>query len=66
MSFWPPVCPLMKPAQNLQKNSPADLEKQTAIASKDKGIFLTELLLCQQSYVSQPPTHFDITCFAHY
>ena len=43
------VCPLTKPLRNLSKNnSPTDLEKQTAIASKDYGIFfLTKPLLCQ-------------------
>ena len=33
--------------KSVKNNSPTDLEKQTAIASKDKGLFLTKLLLCQ-------------------
>ena len=39
----------MKPREICQKNnSPTDSEKQTAVASKDNGIFsLTKPLLCQ-------------------
>ena len=53
MGFWYFVCLLTKPPQNLQKPSPTELDKQTAIASKDKGIFLTKptLLPC----VSETP-----------
>ena len=56
----------MKPLRNLKNiNSPTDSETQTAIASKDNGIFLTKALLCQKLQVSQTPTHFSITRFTH-
>ena len=44
-------------AKSVKNNSPTDSEKQTAIASKDKGLFLTKLLLCQiLSTLVKPPT----------
>ena len=60
------VCPLTKPPRNLSKNnSPTDSEKQTAIASKDNGIFfLTKPLLCQipTMLVKTPPVSALLTC----
>ena len=42
--------------KSVKNNSPTDLEKQTAIASKDKGLFLTKLLLCQiLTMLAKPP-----------
>ena len=50
MGFWYSVCPLTK---YLPKNSPTDLNMQTAIDSKDQGIFLAKPMLCQELYISQ-------------
>ena len=44
-------------AKSVKNNSPTDSEKQTAVASKDKRLFLTKLLLCQilTMLVNPPP-----------
>ena len=44
-------------AKSVKNNSPTDSEKQTAVASKDKGPFLTKLSLCQilTMLVKTPP-----------
>ena len=51
--------------KSVKNNSPTDLEKQTAIASKDKGLFDKAFALSNTYHVSQAPTHFDITHFTH-
>ena len=60
------VCPLTKPPRNLSKNnSPTELEKQTAVASKDKGTFFDKALaLSNTNNVSQDPDHCSVTRFA--
>ena len=43
--------------KSVKNNSPTDSEKQTAVASKDNGIFYTKPLLCQipTTLVKTPP-----------
>ena len=44
-------------AESVKNNSHTDLEKQTAIASKDKGFSLTKLSLCQILATLVKPPH---------
>ena len=50
--------PTMKSVKN---NSPTDSEKQTAIASKDKGFFDKAFALSNTYHISQHPTCFSIS-----
>ena len=54
-------------AKSVKNNSPTDSEKQTAIASMDNGIFffVKAFALSNTYHVSQDPTHFSVTHFAH-
>ena len=54
-------------AKSVKNNSPKDSEKQTAVASKDNGIFfLTKPLLCQllTTLVKTPPASASLTSLA--
>ena len=47
-------------AKSVKNNSPTDSETQTAIASKDKGVFDKAFALSNTYNISQTPTHFGI------
>ena len=48
-------------AKSVKTNSPTDSEKQTAVASKDKGFFDKALALSYTYHISQDPYHFGVT-----
>ena len=50
--------------KSVKNNSPTDSEKQTAVASKHKGLFLTKLSLCQilTMLVKTPPVSSEQRC----
>ena len=49
-------------AKSVKTNSPTDSEKQTAVASKDKGFFDKALALSYTYHISQDPYHFGVAC----
>ena len=71
--LWPPWVSIFclpadeATAKSVKNNSPTDLEKQTAVASKDNGIFfLTKPLLCQipTMLVKTPPISASLALLA--
>ena len=61
------VCPLTKPPRNLlQKYSPTDSEKQTAVVCKDNGLFFFDkaFALSKTIHVSQDPARAAVARYA--